>query len=166
MDISHIMSIFGIQSLTSINLHDLINIALVCTGIKKGALVKRLTNNIKFKLQSELGLFVVDIKQPESNKLFTFISKDPPGKLETHIDIGKALGYLRPVDINKFNMKHMTLKLHFKHKSLFPIITVQKIPNSISNDTVVKYLERIIKGVESLHFPTDYKPDYFVIEVE
>lgn len=165
MDISHIMTILGIHTLTSINLHDLINIALVYTGVKKGVLVKNLGYSKKSRLQSELRLFVSDIKQPGSNKIFTFISKHDPGKLVTHIDIGKALGYLKPVDVNKTYMKNIVLKLTFKNRSLVPVITSQKIPNSVSNDTVIKYLHKFIKGVESIRFPSDYEPEHFVIEI-
>jgi hypothetical protein len=147
---------------TSYQFMEMLNVGLVLIGIKPGALVK--LDNSAINALHNSGFYV----QPYPLlKGFTFVSikklhfKDTL----THTDVGKALGYLTPINIDdnvdnaKQNKKFVKIQVTFKRLGSKPLIAniMSQVVINKTIHQIEKYLHPFINGIYKLHIPSQFK---------
>jgi len=144
---------------TSYKFGTMLNIGLVITGYKKGALEK-----IDEKLKKHLiknGLYV---DYYPLIKTLTFISKRNPLFTDntSHEDVGRNLGYLTPIELDdkiKGKKYFIGLIIKFSNNNNKPLITTilnQVVINKSEKD-INEYLDKFIIGIRKLPIPKQFK---------
>lgn len=94
----------------------------------------------------------------------TFVSKKNIHFTQTvtHTDIGKALGYLTPINIEdntKQNKKYISLKVIFKRIGSKPLIAniMSQIVINKTISQIETYLQPFINGIYKLHIPSQFE---------
>jgi hypothetical protein len=137
----------------------MINIGLVIVGAKKGAFEK--LDESAVKALKAAGLFVTDY--PLVTGLH-FVSKTDPRLTPTskHTAVGKALGYLTPVDIRNDHpdAKYVSIVINFRRGA-----SGRKLETSVLNQKVVgktdkqieTYLSRFVNVIREMALPSDFE---------
>lgn len=163
--IPYLLKVFNVQKFSSHLFHDIINIALVYINVKPGTLTKKMHTNLQKKLKNDIGLHIYNFSQ--NRKPYTFISKKKLGSLDTHKQVGRELGYLYPCDIeNVHNKTFVHLELKFFGRNTVVNIENQIIPIGFSEDKVINYLKKYIKGIRRLSFPVEYTLEKIYIYID
>lgn len=144
---------------TSYKFGSMINIGLVITGYKKGALEK-----IDEKLKKHLTNIGLYVDYYPLIKTLTFISKRNPLFTDntSHKDVGKNLGFLTPIELDdKIKGKSYFIGLIIKftnngNKPLIANIVSQVVVNKSEKD-INEYLDKIIIGIRKLPIPKQFK---------
>ena len=143
---------------TSYQFENMINIGLVLTGVKKGAFTK--LDKLVINKLKKLGYYVDSY--PKIPHL-TWISLHNPNFSEqpTHKEIGKALGYLTPVDIDKdiTNKYYINIEIKFRRINSNSLIC-NTLPQIVVNKTkkqIDRYLQKYINGILKLNIPKEFK---------
>lgn len=144
---------------TSYKFSSMLNIGLVITGYKKGALEK-IDNKLKKDL-TKIGLY---IDYYPLIKTLTFISKKNPLFKENvnDEDVGKQLGFLTPFNLdNKIKGKSylVFLNIKFTNNGNKPLITsiLNQIVVNKSEKEINEYLDKFIIGIRKLQIPKQFK---------
>ena len=143
---------------TSYQFENMINIGLVLSGVKKGAFTK--LDKLVINKLKKLGYYVESY--PKIPHL-TWISLHNPNFTEhpTHKEIGKALGYLTPVDIDKkiINKYYISIEIKFKliNSNSLTCNTLTQIVVNKTKKQIDKYLQKYINGILKLNIPKQFK---------
>ncbi len=136
----------------------MLNIGLVLMGVKKGALEK--LDEPAVKALKVAGLSVTDY--PLVSGLH-FISKTDPHLTPTskHTAVGKALGYLTPVNIGDEHpdAKSVHISVEFrrsKGRKLRTTILQQKVVGKTPKQ-IETYLSRFVKAIREMQLPAEFE---------
>lgn len=126
---------------------------LVLMGVKKGAYIYGTNTTINKALQKE-GLFVI------VNDEETFLSYKDPHFTDktTHIDVGKALSYLTPFDINseiKRKEFHIKISFRFKGGDIHDAEVMNQNVIGKTDKQILAYSEKFVRAVRSMPLPDD-----------
>ena len=144
---------------TSYKFGSMLNVGLVITGYKKGALEK-----IDDKLKNDLKKIGLYVDYYPLIKTLTFISKKDPLFTDntSHKDIGINLGFLTPIDIDdkiKGKSYYIGLKIKFSNNGNKPLIAniVSQVVVNKSEKDINEYLDKITIGIRKLPIPKQFK---------
>jgi hypothetical protein len=146
---------------------EMINVGLVLSGVKKGALIH--LDNKAIKTLRDAGLSVTEY--PLIPKL-VIVSKADPGLTEksSHIAVGKALSYLTPIDINNnYNdaeSHFLAIKIIFrrgKGRKLEGHIMEQKVIKK-SEKQMMNYITPFVEAITAMKLPEEF--ELFDVQVE
>ena len=142
---------------TSFQFSEMINVGLVVSGVKRGALLK-LGNRAVHELQKQ-GLYVVDYPLVKG---LTFVSKKNPkfSKHLTHQEVGHALGYMTPIDIvetpqNAFTA-HIEINFRRKQGKRLKAYVLNQVIIDKSESQILKYLEPYVKEIQRMNIPNQF----------
>ena len=144
---------------TSYQFTEMLNVGLVLIGIKPGALLD-LDESAIIALNKS-GFYT---QSYPLIKGLTFVSKKKLYFKDnlTHTDVGKALGYLTPINIDdndQQNKKFIKIQVTFKRlgsKPLIANIMVQVVINK-TIPQIKKYLQPFINGIYKLQIPSQFE---------
>lgn len=148
---------------TSFQFAEMLNFGLVLIGIKPCALLK--LDEPAIKALNKSGFYT----QPYSLiKGLTFVSKNKLNFKDalTHKDVGKALGYLTPINIDddttdtdNQNKKSVKIEVKFRRIGSKPLIAniMSQVVINKTIPQIEKYLNPFINGLYNLYIPSQFE---------
>lgn len=146
---------------TTYQFTEMVNVGLVLAGVKKGALIYLDEHSIK--ILQNAGLSVSPYPIVPELKL-VIVSKNNPGLNEksTHVDVGKALSYMTPIDINKSsnsaNSKFVDISITFRRgngRKLESHLMEQKVINKTERQ-IQNYITPFVNAIKEMKLPEEF----------
>jgi len=145
---------------TSFQFTEMINIGLVLAGVKKGALLY--LDPYAVGLLRKEGLYVEAYPLWKKPNLMFVAKKDPKwSKDVSHKDVGRALGYLTPVDIEDDSLASFGARIEItfrrnKGRVLKAYEMTQKIVGKTKREARA-YLEPFVEAIQTMELPQEFQ---------
>jgi hypothetical protein len=148
---------------------EMINVGLVLKGVKPGALLA--LDDVGVRALRDAGLYVEPYALVQNVDL-VFVSRKNPKfpKNTTHADIGRALGYLTPINIesnkesfrNTYNAKIEVLFQRNKGRKLKAYLMGQKVIGKTEYE-ILHYMKPFAEAIQTMELPSEFK--IFKVEI-
>ena len=145
---------------TTYQFTEMINVGLVLADVKNAALLK--LDDTAIRTLKDAGLSVTPYPLAPQLEL-VLVSKKDPGLNEksTHLNVGKALSYLTPADINKSynDSKFIEIEITFRHgkgNKLQAHLMTQKVINK-SERQMMNYITPFVEAIKNMKLPSEFK---------
>jgi hypothetical protein len=148
---------------------EMINVGLVLKGVKPGALLT--LDDVGVRFLRDAGLYVEPYVLFQNVDLVFVSRKDPKfPKNITHKDVGRALGYLTPIDIesnkesfrNTYAAKIEVLFQRNKGRKLKAYLMTQKVIGKTENE-ILQYMKPFAEAIQHMELPSEFK--IFKVEI-
>lgn len=151
---------------TSFQFSEMINVGLVLLGKKRGAIVKLKSNGINALKRA--GFYAEPYPfMPE----LTFIAKTNPhfSKNVTHKEVGRALSYFTPIDINYTPKQsygvHIIITFQRKNGRKLLSYVLSQLVIDKSEEEIINYLQPFVDTIESMKIPNEFHILDIAIEI-
>jgi hypothetical protein len=144
---------------TSFQFAEMINVGLVLQGVKKGALLK--LDDYAIHWLQKHGLYVEKYPLLDVPNLVFVSKRDPKWRKDVnHVDVGRALSYLTPIDITD-DFKHflgVRIEVTFrrnKGRVLKAYLMTQKIVGKTKTEAM-DYLKPFTAAIQTMNIPKGF----------